>query len=145
MKNADDDIIRACAVGDVQYVKECLSQGINPNYVDRNGWTPLNCAVENEQKEIAELLLKNGADVNFYPAGGWTALHQAVDLSVDGTVQTGGKQGNEPISMIKFLLDNGANINIKDSNGSTPVDIAKSYNSLKIIQFLTNYMYSASK
>ncbi|WP_371318342.1 ankyrin repeat domain-containing protein [Paenibacillus elgii] len=43
--------------------------------------------------------------------------------------------------MIKFLLDNGADVDIRDSLGRTPIDIAKSYNSLKIIEFLDRYKY----
>ncbi|WFR59478.1 ankyrin repeat domain-containing protein [Anaerocolumna sp. AGMB13025] len=139
MGNDDYDIIRACAVGDIEYVRKHLEQGINPNSVYKYGWTPLICAVENEQKEIVELLLKSGADVNFQPVGGWTALHQAVDVSIDGTIQNRGKQGDEPIEMIKYLLDNGADITLKNGDGRTPLDIAKIYNSQKVIMFLINY------
>lgn len=139
MNRLDYDIIRACAIGDIEYVKEYINKGTNLNEVSNNGWTPLICAVENDKMEMVELLLNNGTDVNFQNIGRWTALHQAVDISIDGTIQTRGKQGDEPLDMIKYLLDNGADVNIKDNHGRTPFDIAMLYKSKKIIEFLKDY------
>jgi uncharacterized protein len=135
-------IIKACAVGDMEYVKRYLSEGENPNSIYDLDWTPLNTAVENDQMGIIELLLKNGADINFQSAEGWTALHQAVDLSIDSTIQNSGKQGEEPTEIIKYLLDNGASVSIKDKSGMTPLDLARIYNSHKIIEFLINYKHN---
>ncbi|UKS27307.1 ankyrin repeat domain-containing protein [Paenibacillus sp. HWE-109] len=132
----NNNIFTAAAVGDIEYIVSSISKGMNINNVSETGWTLLMYAVENERKEVVEFLLNHGADVNFQSFGGWTPLHQAVDASIDGTIQTGGKQGEEPVDMIEYLLDNGADVDIKDSRGLSPIDIAKSYNSKKIIQVL---------
>ncbi|WP_164827887.1 ankyrin repeat domain-containing protein [Paenibacillus ehimensis] len=137
-----NNIFKAAATGDIDYIKNALSVGIDINCKSESGWTLLLYAVENDKKDIIEFLLNNGADVNFQSSGGWTLLHQAIDLSIDGTIQTSGELGEEPIDMIKFLLDNGADVDLRDSLGRTPIDIAKSYNSLKIIDFLERYNYN---
>ncbi|AZN41601.1 ankyrin repeat domain-containing protein [Paenibacillus albus] len=113
-----------------------LSSGISPNAVCENSLQSLlTIAVENDQKDMIQLLLMIGADINFKSYGGWTPLHAAVDISIDGTIQTGGKPGDEPTEIIKYLLDNGADRNILNRNGQTPLDIAKAYKSKKIIDF----------
>ncbi|MDQ0092063.1 ankyrin repeat protein [Paenibacillus anaericanus] len=133
------DIFTAAATGDIETIKALLSSGVDPNCVSDTGWNLLIYAVENDRNDMVEFLLDCGADVNFQSAGGWTALHQAVDLSIDGTIQTGGKQGDEPTHMIKYLLDRGANLSLKDNMGSSPFDIARTYNSKKIIKFFNEF------
>lgn len=97
------------------------------------------CAVENERQQIVEILLENGAHINFQSRSGWTALHQAVDLSIDGTIQTRGKLGEEPTEMIQYLLNKGAEVDIEDISGRSPLDIAMSYKSSKITNLLQEY------
>ncbi|MEW9700767.1 ankyrin repeat domain-containing protein [Paenibacillus sp. SI8] len=46
---------------------------------------------------------------------------------------------NERIEMVEFLLNHGADVDIKDNRGLSPIVIAKSYDSEKIIQFLEQY------
>lgn len=138
----NNQIFTAAAVGDIEYLKDVLSTGIDINIKSETGWTLLIYAVENDRNEMVEFLINNGADVNFQSSGGWTPLHQAVDLSIDGTIQSGRKQGEEPIDMIKFLLEKGAEVDKKDNRGVSPIDIAKSYKSEKIIEFLERHKYS---
>jgi ankyrin repeat protein len=139
MDNTNYDVFRACAAGNIEYIKKYILNGMNPNVENEVGWTLLNLAVEHDRKEIVQFLLESGVNINFQSSCGWTPLHQAVDLSIDGTIQTGGAQGDEPTDMIKYLLDNGADINLMDSDGRSSIDIAKMYNSKKIIHFLKHY------
>jgi ankyrin repeat protein len=127
----------AIANGDIEYVKTSLLKGVIPNFVcEKSGHSLLNIAVENKQQEIIKLLLLNGADINFKSYGGWTPLHVAVDISIDGTIQTGGNTGDEPTDIIQYLLVHGADKNILNCNSNTPLDIAKEYHSQKIVNFL---------
>ncbi|MFE6076594.1 ankyrin repeat domain-containing protein [Paenibacillus sp. NPDC057886] len=97
------------------------------------------CAVEQENKEIMDMLIASGADINYQCSGGWTALNQAVNLSIDGTIQTGGSPGEEPVDILEYLIDRGANIHVTDLRGKSPIDVATSYKSDKIIQFPEEY------
>lgn len=58
---------------------------------------------------------------------GMDRFHQAVDLSINGTIRTGGSLGEEPIDILEYLLDYGVDVHITDSKGSSPIDVAMSY------------------
>ena len=143
MGSSEYDIIKACADGDIEYVKDYISNGSNLNEMCKNGWTPLNSAVEHDQKEMVLFLLNNGADVNFKPNGGWSAIYYAIDASIDVTLQTEGDFGEPPTDMIQLLIDNGVDISIT-VDGETPMDFAKNYApgcsvAQKVIKFLEVY------
>ena len=135
------NIAKACATGDIEYVKKCLLDGMNPNATcGNNGWTPLILAIEHRQIEIIKFLLKNGADINFQVNGGWSALHHAVDSEIDGTLQTCcGNLEKTPIDLVMLLLENGADVDLKLDDGDTPIDIAKDYKYEKFITLLQKY------
>lgn len=63
------------------------------------------------QPEIAEILLSAGSDVNARAPAGTTALHGAVIFRQQ--------------SMVKWLLDHGADPKVQDGNGKTALDIAE--------------------
>ncbi|MCU7861451.1 MAG: ankyrin repeat domain-containing protein [Candidatus Thiodiazotropha sp. (ex Lucinoma kastoroae)] len=102
--------------------------------------TPLLHAVESENIRLIELLVGLGADINKKGHEGFTPLHLAVDISIDGTIQTGGKPGgkpgDEPLAIISFLISNGADVTSKTDKGDTPIDIAKAYRAHKVIEYL---------
>lgn len=54
------------AVGrnDTAEVKRLLSEGVNVNRKNSDGWTALHIAVEKNSKDVLSLLLEHGADVN---------------------------------------------------------------------------------
>ena len=58
------DIHEAAAFGNIEAIKQHLAADADVNAKDRMGWTPLCEAAINGHKEIAELLIANGADVN---------------------------------------------------------------------------------
>ncbi len=119
-------------------VRKLVESGYNTNIQGSNGHTPLMQAVEVENVQIAQYLLSNGAEVNQSGYEGATPLHIAVDISIDGTIQNNGLQGDEPIEMITLLLKNRANKYLKNIYGKSPLDWALSYNSQKVIKALQN-------
>lgn len=102
----------ASAYGKFDVVKFFLDSNINIRAKDRYGDTPLHLAAQNNDKsEIVESFLDSDANnINDRTNNGWTPLHVAV-------------QGNKP-STVKLLLGRGADIEVKDTYGQTPLDLA---------------------
>ncbi len=73
--------------------------------------TPLHAAALRGRKEIAELLIAEGADANAKVGGGVTSLHFAAN------------KGHKEIA--ELLIAKGADVNTKNENGYTPLDLAK--------------------
>ena len=87
-----------------RWSRGCWRRVHDPNLPDDAGFTPLNTAVERDQRDIAELLLNHRADPNLavpgneeHPAAGQTPLHTAA------------MRGN--VELLRLLLDHGAFIN----------------------------------
>ena len=72
-----------------------------------DGATPLHHAAGRGQKEIAELLIAEGADVNAKSHGGGTPLHSAA--------------AKEHENIAELLIAKGADVNAKDNKGRTPL------------------------
>ena len=106
-------------------VKVMIDSGFDLNVAGSNGWTPLMMAVEGDQPKALELLLKNGANPNKQSElDGFTALHLAVDYAMDGMIQKNKNEPlPEPIECIRILLKYGADKNIKNHSGKTPLDL----------------------
>jgi ankyrin repeat protein len=94
-------------------IKTAISAGANPNTTYGSVFfTLLIGAVDNENTDLVQFLLINGAQINRRDADEFTALHQAV------------YKGNEEI--VTILLKNGAEVNAKDNLGRTPWDLTDS-------------------
>lgn len=92
---------------------------IDPNLII-NGRNLIYAAAEQENEEIFNLLIQNGANINFY------ALEEAV------------KQNS--ISVVKFLLSHGADVNVKDRFGWTPLhEVSRRHDRFEITKLLLEY------
>jgi len=109
--------------GDIAYMRLLLSAGASPSIRSKDGTTPLMIAagvgcvpgqwIEPERDLLAAakmLVTELKADVNAVNDRNETALHGAVCRSAD--------------SIVQFLADHGANFEIKDADGLTPLDKA---------------------
>ena len=102
---------KACKKGDIEAVKQHLAAGADVNAGGVFGKTPLHLAALKDHKEIAELLITNGADLNAEDEmNGMIPLHNAA-----------GRGYNE---IVKLLIAKGADVNAKFDNGDTPLDMA---------------------
>jgi len=94
----------------IDLVRFLLEQNVDHSpRMKRDGWTPLHTAAMKRQTlRIIELLVIFGADVNAAVEGsGWTPLHGAIMEKDKASVE--------------YLIDNGANLNLKASKR----DVAK--------------------
>ena len=75
-----DTVREAIRRGDVEYVRQAIDSGFDPNTQDSKQCTPLIFAAEFQNPTIAKLLLTHGADAahkesNGYNASGVAAWH----------------------------------------------------------------------
>jgi len=104
------NIVLATEQGNVEKVRRLLVSPLQVDSVDMDGRTLLHVAVRHGRKNIAEYLLSKNANVNARERfiGGLTPLHEAICC-------------HQSLSLIKFLLDNGATVDAKDDEGLTPL------------------------
>jgi ankyrin repeat protein len=98
--------------GGLTTVKNLLnSDRSSINFKNNKSLTPLLVAVSNLNFEISNLLLKHGADPNISrPSDGNSPLHLAAE---NGLAWLG-----------EILLDHGAKIDVRNSDGATPLSLA---------------------
>lgn len=97
-------------------------------YTVKNFWAPfsvleaLHSAVYDNNKEMVELLITNGADVNKANNDGWTPLYCAV--------------WNNRKEIAELLIAKGADVNKATINSRTPLHSAVYNNSKEIVELL---------
>jgi ankyrin repeat protein len=118
-------LVRAAKAADVPVIELLLEKGANPKAATRNGVTAVMMAAnvnareedmtgrsktEKEAIESIRLLMAAGAEVNGAETQGRTALHGAALWGMT--------------DVVTFLHQNGANLDVRDQRGLTPLDHA---------------------
>jgi len=125
---AETGIFEATVLGNADRVKELLEESPDrADAVSPDGWTPLHLAAHFNRRNVAELLLANGAKVNAVSrddslAPGNTPLHSAC--------------ASGHYELAAFLLDNAAEVNAAQKNGMTPLHIAAGGHNAGLVQLL---------
>jgi ankyrin repeat protein len=122
-KNADEisGLFSAILFGDSQSVERLLKSGADPNEIGPMGTTPLMWAVPDLDK--IRTLLAHGSNVNSKSETDRTAL--VVASSYPGTV-----------SLLKLLLDHGADLHTQDKAGATALSLAVRSADIDVLRFL---------
>ncbi|KAM9854832.1 ankyrin repeat, SAM and basic leucine zipper domain-containing protein 1 [Aulostomus maculatus] len=162
--NADDKVSqlkRAITKGDIEMMEHLLDNGMDVETRLGFGWTPLMCAVNRANYDVAKVLLDRGASANF-SKDHWTVLMASclapatedkiarcvelllcrnadpnmVDRSHMTCLMLAAREGYSKV--INLLVSHGAEVNIQDGNGYTALSIAVQYNReeavLKLLQ-----------
>ena len=120
-------------------IKFLLENGANPNIKDKYGNTPMMIIMDRYispfrmtpfdlrfVKKTIDLLIKHGADINLKNSIGETALMVASTFCDD----------KNKIKVIKHLIDNGANIYLKDKQNKT---VLEKYSTGECSKFIRKY------
>ncbi len=120
----------ACGHGDTKAVLKLLSRGSDLYTLDsKMGVSALHKAVYSGNKDTVDLLLNHGALINLQSSSsGNTPLHDALYF----------KRGCD-LSIIEVLLKHGANTNIINRAGLTPIESARVLNDKDAVKLLLEY------
>jgi len=103
-----------------------LEAGGSTDALDPEGWPPIRMAIEFERDEFIRALAEQGANLDVTDAAGTPMLLCAFDYEAEGILQ-GSKLPTEPdFPITKVLIELGANIEGKTSDGRTLWDYARS-------------------
>ena len=103
-----------------------VQKGVDIKTKDGSGRTALHLSVENGHKMVVQLLLEKGAYVDAKDNSGNAALHHVMgcDLRSEEELLTKEKSRESLEEMALLLIKNGANMEIKDKHGCTPLHSA---------------------
>jgi len=113
--------------GFVELLKKTLDSGADVNSTDSYNGTGLIRAADRGHVEIVKELLKTDIRVNHVNRLGWTALLEAIILGDGGIRHT---------EVVRMLVAAGADVNLADKEGISPLLHAKNRNFTEIIQIL---------
>ena len=125
---------------DVGNLREVLGREPSPTAMDENGWTDLHYAAALNLVDLAEALFDAGADTAARLKDDGKALNDRLKQSLSelGLESSAfGRGGYQPLHVAifydagetaEFLIDRGVDINAKDKDGRTPLDLARRRN-----------------
>lgn len=104
--------------GDAEIFKAFLKAGASAHGTDKNGYTVLMRAVEAKNLEFAKILIAKGVPVNVVePAHGLSALFMIVSNL--------GSPHRADIPLLRLLLNNGVDVNLRDRKGRSARELYK--------------------
>ena len=108
-QSGENSLMMASIDGELALVQTLIIK--NKAEVNKDGWGPLHYASSTGKLDVVKFLAANGAKVNALSPNETTPLMMSVS------------SGNE--LLIKFLLDNGADLRMRNHQGYSAIDIAE--------------------
>ena len=110
-----------------------IENGANVNMVHpRKAETPVSASSEFGHHEFLLFLVDHGADVHVSDDWGNTPLHYAISPAFDRRISPSDRH-----KVVQILLENDVDINKKNNEGKTALDLAIQTEQSKIIDWLT--------
>ena len=128
-KNGETPLMMASIDGNLPLVKTLVID--HKAQLDHISWTPLHYACARGHLDVAQFLIANGAIVDSMSLGNTTPLMMAV------------QSGNEKV--VKLLLDKAADLQLRNDQGLTAIDIADIYDKAWISEGLRSRWFKLYK
>lgn len=156
-------LLNAAATGLHEVAQQLLDKGADLKHLDSSRGSVLMRAVDNQESDMVLFLIEKGSDINHRDFLGRNALHSAAINKAWGclevllrepaaiSVDCQGTYGETPLhdacrtrdaTGVMLLVTAGARCDIRDSEGRTPVDIARLHeatDALKILEAAAGY------
>lgn len=146
-------LAKAAANGDTKTIDELVAKGVDVNSKGKDGATPLLWALGSLNRAGVERLLEHGADPDVKLPGGSSPIYIAAGASDSEFLKMMLNHGGDPnylhekrkhtllfsaimqrnLDTIEILVDNGADINHRNSHGNTPLIFAAGLNHHHIV------------
>lgn len=127
-KRLDNPFLYAGAEGLLDILKLTIEAGADPTLTNRFGGVAVIPASERGHVEVVrELLTRTKINVNHVNNLGWTALLEAIILS------NGGPRHQQ---IVQLLIEHGADVNLPDKDGVTPLRHARQRGYTQIVRLL---------
>ena len=120
------------ALDDIDLIKILVESGANIHKTDALGKTPLMCACEGENIDVALYLISVDDEINNVSNEKKTALHYALSCHLTNNIE-----------VVKALIRKGADLTMEDGEGDTPLMVALSHFAYgEIIYLIENALIS---
>ncbi|XP_075704758.1 ankyrin repeat domain-containing protein 53 isoform X2 [Rhinoderma darwinii] len=115
--NVTRDQLMAASIGNVDWLQLCMKATDSQVKADGYGFTALHMAATHSRLQCLKLLIEDyGMDVNMGSTYGWRALHLVMNQ----------KSGHRTMQCLRYLLQQGADVNAKSKNLTSPLHRAAS-------------------
>lgn len=127
-KDRYDIVTIAAVANDLATLKLALELGASAkNVTSRYDGTALIAAAHLGHAEVVRMLIRAGAPLNHVNNLGWTALIESIVLGDGGARHT---------DTLKALVEAGADVNLADRNGQSPLALARSRRYAQMVKIL---------
>ncbi|XP_037496368.1 potassium channel AKT2/3 isoform X2 [Jatropha curcas] len=147
------NLLTVASTGNAAFLEELLKAKLDPDNGDSKGRTPLHIAASKGHEECVLVLLRHGCNIHLKDVNGNTALwealstnHQSIfrilfhfasisDPHTAGDLLCTAARRND-LTMMKKLLKQGLNVDSKDRQGKTAIQIAVAENNIDMVDLL---------
>ncbi|MED6207356.1 RAC-beta serine/threonine-protein kinase [Stylosanthes scabra] len=147
------NLLTVASTGNAAFFEELLRAGLDPDIGDSKGKTPLHIAASNGHEDCVKVLLKHACNLHLRDVNGNTALWDAIsskhysifrilyqlaalsDPHLPGDLLCTAARRND-LAVMKELLKLGLNVNSKDHQGMSAIQVAMQENHVDMVEFL---------